>query len=101
MKIVIFLIDCDAKNVLTIKFCTSFLKKIFRWMAEGVLFKVYASPGIRRRELEAHYGFVLQPVHLHEILELLERIGTIRRQVTYVTSITKKGPFESKVFSFF
>ncbi|CAD5226846.1 unnamed protein product [Bursaphelenchus xylophilus] len=66
---------------------------VLRWMSEGVLMTILYKPGLCLEEMKGTYSYVLQPVLLLEIIEMLEHLGVVKLEKKVVPTIKKKSPF--------
>lgn len=72
-------------------------RPVLRMMLEGVLTYVMASPGVSLRALETKYNPILQPVCLHELLEVSqERQTGISNRFCDTRRCKRRGQFGFK-----
>ncbi|CAK5083342.1 unnamed protein product [Meloidogyne enterolobii] len=69
--------------------------KVLRRVLEGIFWHIYANPGILIDDLTSRFVYVLQPVLLHGLVEMLEKLGCCKIITKTLHSQRKSSPFSS------
>uniref|UniRef100_A0A915P129 GTF3C1 extended winged-helix domain-containing protein n=1 Tax=Meloidogyne floridensis TaxID=298350 RepID=A0A915P129_9BILA len=66
---------------------------VLRRVLEGIFWHIYANPGISIDDLTSRFVYVLQPVLLHGLVEMLEKLGCCKIITKTLHSQRKSSPF--------
>ncbi|KAL7080237.1 hypothetical protein ACQ4LE_000480 [Meloidogyne hapla] len=67
--------------------------EVLRRMLEGIFWHIYANPGVSIDDLTSRFVYVLQPILLLGLVEMLEKLGCCKIITKNVNSQRKSSPF--------